>query len=127
MPKWLALIWGLVLVLSTSAFAQNDGDRIHGLSDGPSFDCADTTSPIGRIICFADKRGPSADWNLRSASQARKFSLAETYRDDFEKTEDDWLQSLIGSCQLSNQQSQFSATQQNCVIDAYENRSAVYR
>jgi uncharacterized protein len=103
----------LLVVFNFSAVAQGEL-----LSSRPTFNCAKAKSPLALLICSGEEAA-RADWNLRIASWARYFSLAEDDRATFWEDQDKWLKSLNQKCRLTNSPP-FSRQQTSCVIEVIE-------
>ncbi len=101
-------------------------NSIGDLSTRPTFDCTKARSATARILCV-DQPGAKADWDLASAYWAKSFSLDETARQGFARTQEDWIQSLNRACQLQPWQSTFSPEQRQCVLVAHRRRTQLYR
>jgi len=96
------------------------------LSAKPTFDCVKAKSATARILCL-DQDGANADWSLSSTYWALYFYLAENERAAFDKSQQQWLESLTRVCNLNNQQTSFSPPQRQCVLNAFRDRIAEYR
>jgi peptidoglycan hydrolase-like protein with peptidoglycan-binding domain len=88
-------------------------------SSTPTFDCAKAKTPVEKILCIGGD-GARADWTLNASEWAYSASLDGDARKVFSKSEDDWLESLNATCNLTFELSQ---TQRLCVIDAYQRQS----
>src|SRR5438105_11947522 len=82
----------------------------------PSFDCTLATAAWAQIIC-TEQEGAAADWELNSASWARKGILDGPAKIAFEQDEGAWLNSLPVLCGLPpHLTSAVSQTQRSSVI-----------
>jgi hypothetical protein len=92
----------------------------------PTFDCTKARSGLGLLICGSEEAA-RADWDLRTASWSRFFSLAGMDRADFWQEQDKWLQSVSKICQIVHRQPSFSRREVSCVVNSYKGRASIYR
>ena len=96
------------------------------LSQKPTFQCANASNSIERIIC-ADQSGPGADWAVSAATWALRSSLDEISQDIFLQAHKQWFHSLYGTCGLRAEQTTWFRQQSDCVLRAYHNRARLYQ
>src|SRR5262245_10442771 len=127
MERKCALAAAMALFARAALFATPvSGQSDLALSQKPTFACGRAQTPIELIICH-ERLGPSFDWDLSSATWARRFSLDEASREAFQQQHEQWLQSLYPTCRLKSDQVTWWMEQGDCVLRAFQARARFYR
>src|SRR5262245_19621027 len=127
MERKCALAAAMALFARAALFATPvSGQSDLALSQKPTFACGRAQTPIELIICH-ERLGPSFDWDLSSATWARRFSLDEASREAFQQQHEQWFQSLYPTCRLKSDQVTWWMEQGDCVLRAFQARARFYR